>query len=38
MDVKMNKALNILLQEKLNGAKGYIDVRFNGNPVYKVGG
>ncbi|CAB1242244.1 cell division protein FtsQ/DivIB [Clostridium sp. MT-14] len=38
LDKKMNRALNILLQEKLNGAKGYIDVRFDGNPVYKVGG
>lgn len=38
IEKKMNRALNILLQEKLNGAKGYIDVRFDGNPVYKVGG
>ncbi|MHC6179409.1 cell division protein FtsQ/DivIB [Clostridium sp. JNZ X4-2] len=36
MDKKMNKALNILLEEKLNGARGYIDVRFDGNPVFLI--
>ncbi|MDD3225534.1 MAG: FtsQ-type POTRA domain-containing protein [Clostridium sp.] len=33
---KLNKAVNIINDEKLTGAKGYVDVSFNGNPVYSI--
>ncbi|MBV4419107.1 FtsQ-type POTRA domain-containing protein [Clostridium tyrobutyricum] len=33
---KLNKALNIIEQEKLSAAKGYVDVRFDGNPVFYI--
>lgn len=33
---KLNRALNIMLNEKLGNAKGYIDVRFDGNPVFHI--
>lgn len=36
MRSKLNKALNIIKQENLNNAKGYVDVRFQGNPVYYI--
>ncbi|WP_446899320.1 cell division protein FtsQ/DivIB [Clostridium sp. LBM24168] len=38
MKEKLNKALNIIEQEKLDNAKGYVDVRFNGNPVFFIDG
>ena len=31
---KINTAINILRKDELKGAKGYVDVSFNGNPVY----
>ncbi|MBA5850654.1 FtsQ-type POTRA domain-containing protein [Clostridium sp. cel8] len=33
---KLNKALNIIEQEKLNNAEGYVDVRFKSNPVFFI--
>lgn len=36
IDKKFNKALNILDRKELKGAKGYIDVSFNGNPVFFI--
>lgn len=33
IDKKINKAVNILKRNELKGAKGYIDVSFEGNPV-----
>lgn len=36
IDKKMNKALNILERKELKGAKGYIDVSFDGNPVFFI--
>jgi cell division protein FtsQ len=33
---KYNKALNILIQNKLLGKKGYIDVSYKGEPVFLV--
>ena len=33
---KVNRALNIMLNEKLGSARGYIDVRFDGNPVFHI--
>lgn len=33
---KINKALNIILDENLSDKTGYVDVSFNGNPVYSV--
>jgi Cell division septal protein len=36
MKNKLNKALNIIEQEKLSAAKGYVDVRFDGNPVFYI--
>ncbi|MBP2031436.1 cell division protein FtsQ [Clostridium algifaecis] len=36
MQEKLNKALNIIQQEKLNDSRGYIDVRFDGNPAFSV--
>lgn len=36
MREKFNKALNIMQQQNLNNAKGYIDVRFDGNPAFSV--
>lgn len=33
---KLNRAVNIINDEKLNSAKGYVDVSFNGNPVYSI--
>lgn len=36
IDKKFNKALNILDRKELKGVKGYIDVSFNGNPVFFI--
>lgn len=36
MEKKFNKALNILDRQELKGVKGYIDVSFNGNPVFFI--
>lgn len=36
MDKKINKSLNILDRKELKGVKGYIDVSFNGNPVFFI--
>ncbi len=36
LDKKINKALNILDSKELKGAKGYIDVSFDGNPVFFI--
>ncbi len=36
IDKKINKALNILNRKELKGAKGYIDVSFDGNPVFFI--
>lgn len=36
IDKKMNKALNILERKEIKGAKGYIDVSFDGNPVFFI--
>lgn len=36
IDKKFNKALNILERKELKGVKGYIDVSFNGNPVFFI--
>lgn len=36
IDKKLNKALNILRRSELKGVKGYIDVSFNGNPVFYI--
>lgn len=33
---KLNKAINIVAQQKLKDKKGYVDVSFNGNPVYCI--
>ncbi|MCD2345197.1 cell division protein FtsQ/DivIB [Clostridium guangxiense] len=33
---KLNKAINIVLQQNLKDKKGYVDVSFNGNPVYCI--
>lgn len=33
---KLNYAINIITDQNLNGKKGYIDVSFDGNPVFKV--
>ncbi|MBV7275019.1 FtsQ-type POTRA domain-containing protein [Clostridiaceae bacterium UIB06] len=33
---KFNKVLNILERKELQGVKGYIDVSFNGNPVFFI--
>lgn len=35
--VKVNKALNILEDKKLNMTKGYIDLSFNGSPIINRG-
>lgn len=34
IDKKINRAVNVLLGANLVNAKGYIDVRFNSNPVF----
>ncbi|BAH06137.1 hypothetical protein CKR_1086 [Clostridium kluyveri NBRC 12016] len=34
IDKKINRAVNVLLDANLVSAKGYIDVRFNTNPVF----
>lgn len=36
IDKKINKALNILERKEVKGAKGYIDVSFDGNPVFFI--
>lgn len=36
IDKKVNKAVNILQRKELQGAKGYIDVSFDGNPVFLI--
>ena len=36
IDKKLNKALNILERKEIKGAKGYIDVSFDGNPVFFI--
>lgn len=36
IDEKLNKALNILERKEFKGAKGYIDVSFDGNPVFFI--
>lgn len=36
MQNKLNKALNILERSDLRGAKGYVDVSFEGNPVFHI--
>jgi cell division protein FtsQ len=36
VDKKINEALNILDSKELKGAKGYIDVSFDGNPVFFI--
>lgn len=33
---KLNKALNILVRKEFKGAKGYIDVSFDGNPIFFI--
>lgn len=33
---KLNKAINIVAQQNLKDKKGYVDVSFNGNPVYCI--
>lgn len=36
LEKKLNKALNIIVQNKLTSSKGYIDVSYNGNPVVSI--
>lgn len=36
LDKKYNKALNILMDANLQNKKGYIDVSFNGDPVFFI--
>ncbi|MBC2580651.1 cell division protein FtsQ/DivIB [Clostridium sp. DJ247] len=36
IEKKINKAVNILQRKELQGAKGYIDVSFDGNPVFFI--
>lgn len=36
LDKKLNKAINIVVQQNLKDKKGYVDVSFNGNPVYCI--
>lgn len=38
MKEKLNNALNIIKQEKLENKSGYVDVRFHGNPVFFIDG
>lgn len=33
---KLNKAINIVVQQNLKDKKGYVDVSFDGNPVYCI--
>lgn len=33
---KLNKAINIIIEKNLATAKGYVDVGFNGNPVFFI--
>lgn len=33
---KLNRAINIINGENLSAQKGYVDVSFNGNPVYSI--
>jgi len=36
IDKKVNKAFNILERKEVKGSKGYIDVSFEGNPVFFI--
>lgn len=36
LNEKLNKAINIVAQQNLKDKKGYVDVSFNGNPVYCI--
>ncbi|AWI03743.1 cell division protein FtsQ/DivIB [Clostridium drakei] len=36
LDKKVNEALNIINSKGLKGAKGYVDVSFDGNPVFSI--
>lgn len=36
IDKKINRAVNVLLDANLGSSKGYIDVRFNSNPVFFI--
>ena len=36
MTNKLNEAINIITKQNLSNSKGYVDVSFNGNPVYFV--
>jgi len=36
MEIKLNKALNILSKQEFKGKKGYIDVSFQGDPVVYI--
>lgn len=36
MESKLNKAINIITQQNIKNAKGYIDVSFNGDPVISI--
>lgn len=36
LDKKLNKAINIVVKQDLKDKKGYVDVSFNGSPVYKI--
>lgn len=33
---KLNRAINIISAENLSASTGYVDVSFNGNPVFSV--
>lgn len=33
---KLNRAINIIIDKNLSASKGYVDVSFNGNPVFFV--
>lgn len=33
---KLNRAINIIIDKNLSASKGYVDVSFNGSPVYKI--
>ncbi|NMM61418.1 FtsQ-type POTRA domain-containing protein [Clostridium sp. P21] len=36
LDKKVNEALNVISSRGLKGAKGYVDVSFDGNPVFFI--
>lgn len=36
LEEKYNKAINILMSNNLIGKKGYIDISFNGDPVFSI--